>query len=106
MFKEVGVFEAAPIVLPKGGEVRYWITESQPQEPPVSQVDVHFFDGLAHAFDAKHVLEDDKFHKKDRIHARASVVWGVFIFYEVVDKGEVDMFVDFSHQVRFRNHLI
>jgi hypothetical protein len=41
--------------------VRDFIIEAQAQKPPVSHVDLDFFDGLSHAPDAEQILDEDDF---------------------------------------------
>lgn len=106
LFKKIGIFKTAGIILPKSREMRNWVQHIQSKEPPVSNIYFDFLYGLAHTLDAIKILNKWNFNKHDRIHAWASIIRAVFFFHKIIDEVPIDRLIDQSQHMVLRNHVI
>ena len=106
LIKEVCAFKATGVVLSESRKVRNRIHHIQSKKPAVCDIYLDLFDRLPHTFDPIEVLDEGDLNKHNRIHAGASVIRAVFIFYKVIDKVPVDRFINQSQHMVLWHHVI
>ena len=84
----------------------HFIQHIQPEEPAIGDIYLNLFYRLAHAFNAIKILDERNLDQHDGVHTGASVVLTVFIFYQFINEGPVDCFVDDPQQMVLWNHVI